>query len=112
MRKVMQAGFTLIELVVVIVILGILAAIAVPQFTDLTGQAKQAVGEASCGALQSSAVLLFASTKGANTIANIIANTTTTGGTFTGSCNAPIFTNSDGTTVTNCAAIPSPGLCN
>jgi prepilin-type N-terminal cleavage/methylation domain-containing protein len=112
MRKVMQAGFTLIELVVVIVILGILAAVAVPQFTDLTGQAKQAVGEAACGALQSSAVLLFASTKSANTIGNIIGNTTTTGGTFSGSCSAPVFTNSDGTTTTTCAAIPSPGLCN
>ncbi len=35
-----RAGFTLIELIVVILILGILAAIAAPRFVSLTGQAR------------------------------------------------------------------------
>jgi len=37
-----QKGFTLIELVMVIVILGILAAVAVPKFQDISNKAKEA----------------------------------------------------------------------
>ncbi|OGA64332.1 MAG: hypothetical protein A3G83_00770 [Betaproteobacteria bacterium RIFCSPLOWO2_12_FULL_68_20] len=103
----MQAGFTLIELVVVIVILGILAAIAVPQFTDLAGDARTAVGQGACGALHSSAVLQYASNKAATPIGTIIAQTTVTGGSFTtAACNFPVWTATSGGTTVNCARIP------
>lgn len=55
-----QAGFTLIELVVVIVILGILAATAIPRFVDMASQARIAKMNAARGTLQSASSLAHA----------------------------------------------------
>ncbi|MHB8815396.1 MAG: type II secretion system protein [Steroidobacteraceae bacterium] len=53
MNRSTQRGFTLIELVVVIVILGILAAFAVPKFMGLEGQARIAAVKAVGGSMES-----------------------------------------------------------
>ncbi|PKI13287.1 hypothetical protein CXF71_20905 [Colwellia sp. 12G3] len=58
--KTSQKGFTLIELVVVIVILGILAVTAAPKFIDLTGDAKASVIKAVEGSLNSAADMAHA----------------------------------------------------
>lgn len=58
MRK--QAGFTLIELVIVVVILGFLAVTAIPKFLDLTDQAKQANIEGMAGGFATAVSLVRA----------------------------------------------------
>jgi MSHA pilin protein MshA len=53
-------GFTLIELVIIIVILGILAAVAIPQYQNMSSEAREAQCRALLGSLRSGVTIFYA----------------------------------------------------
>jgi MSHA pilin protein MshA len=55
-----QKGFTLIELVMVVVILGVLAAVALPKFVDLASDARRSVMQGLHGAMISANTMIQA----------------------------------------------------
>jgi prepilin-type N-terminal cleavage/methylation domain-containing protein len=59
-----NSGFTLIELAIVIVIVGILAAVAIPRFTDMTTQARRAQRQSIAATLKSTYAIYLASNNG------------------------------------------------
>ena len=112
-----QGGFTLIELVMVMVIIAILAAVAIPKFVDLSGQAKTAALAGVQGALNSAAAINYAARKAgdtANTVAIAACGDTAgalQGGLpsgFTIAGTAPACTVTDGTTTVNFTTIVVP----
>jgi len=77
MSRIKQQGFTLIELVVVIVILGILAATAIPKFVSLQGEAGDASAQATAAAISSGASINYAKYLAAGNTGTAVTATTT-----------------------------------
>ena len=71
-----QKGFTLIELIVVIVILGILAATAIPKFVNLSSEAETAALNGLKGAINSACAINFAAVKAGQSGATAITTLT------------------------------------
>lgn len=88
----MQKGFTLIELVMVIVLLGILSAVAIPKYIDMQTNARTAALNGLAGAISSSVAVVKS------------------GWYSAGNKAATTVTMDDGTTVTVAIASPSKGV--
>ncbi len=118
MKKIMnQKGFTLIELMIVVAIIGILAAIAIPNFLNYQCKAKQSEAKSHLGTIRSMQEAYFAEydTYGANAAAigfetkgtarYAIALTTANATTFTITASATINGAADTWTITDAGVL-------
>ena len=60
MRRFNQAGFTLVELVIIIAVLGVLAAVAIPKYSNITSESKEAAARGALGGLRSGVTIFYA----------------------------------------------------
>ncbi len=74
-----QEGFTLIELVIIIILIGVLAAIAIPRYVDLRNNAVEAAAKATLDAGRAAVSLDFADkVLNAGAYSNLLSNTSAT----------------------------------
>lgn len=93
-------GFTLIELVMVIVVLAILAATAIPRYVDLKPGAHQAVRDGAEGGLKSARTIFIAKSKGVDpTVTELAAAMDPKGTAFADGVEIPKVYKDDGVTL-------------
>src|SRR5579862_6224294 len=106
-RLKMKHGFTLIELMIVVAIIGILAAIAIPQFANLVSKSQEGRTKANLGTIRSELSIYYGDTEGwYPTTANSLGDLTASGKYLQNVPNAdlPKTANSAGHTGSNAVA--------
>lgn len=94
-----QAGFTLIELVIIILVLGILAATAIPKFYDMRTEANKAAEKGVVGGVRGGIAIQYAS--------NVLASST---GTFPATLDAVTAPATSSTANSLFSNVLSPGI--